>query len=210
LRGTWFTGAALFLFLLVGGGWYALSFVSEENPDSQNTRPAKSPDGESAELQSGEHDWEALRRKLPMTPKQALIYANDLRSKEPDVWVTLTTEAIEFRYPDGEQVNIPLGNDEVAIAVAPYRMSTHPCSEHSVTGCSGELAKMEFSVMVTDAEGSVVLSETISTGDNGFFELWLPRDQTLELVVSSSLGTARRDVSTYIDSPTCITDMQLN
>lgn len=202
-------GTALLFVVLVAGGWYAITLAEEESVSSETAQAIESRRNSSQAVDGEKRDWEALRSEVPSNPKQALEYANGLRSREPNVWTSLTTEAIEFRYPDGVQVNIPLGDDEVAISIAPYRMNTHPCTVHSVTGCRGELTRREFSVTVTDPTGTVILSESVSTGDNGFFELWLPRDQNLVLAVSSPLGTARREVSTSMDAATCITDLQL-
>ena len=47
------------------------------------------------------------------------------------------------------------------------------------------------------------------TGDNGFLDLWVPRDEILELEIEAPVGRASRMVSTFSDAETCVTDMEL-
>lgn len=205
-------GAALVMVLLLAGVWYAREtrgFVSSDEIDSEQLKPSGNPERASGGTKMGRQDWRT-GKAVPAESRQALAYANELRANERNVWATLTMEAVEFRYPDGEQVSVPHAEGEVAIAVAPFRTRTHDCVEHSITGCRGELGSRGFTVTVSDSGGSIVRSETVESESNGFFELWLPADNTYELEVETSLGTARRTVSTFATDPTCITDMRLS
>ncbi len=78
-----------------------------------------------------------------------------------------------------------------------------------MTGCQGELADEEFDVYIEDSEGNVVVDETMKAQPNGFIDLWLPRDKTYKTKITYNGKTAESEVTTYEDSITCITTMQL-
>lgn len=123
-------------------------------------------------------------------------------SIRPEVAV-VTSEAGEREYA--------MPADEFYVAIAPYVEQTHDCTFHSPTGCLGELRNTTFEVDVTDpGSGEVVLQEAISTNDNGFLGLWLPRDRELEVVVRADGRTTTGLVRTSSDSPTCLTTFKLS
>ncbi|QKS69974.1 CueP family metal-binding protein [Paenalkalicoccus suaedae] len=78
-----------------------------------------------------------------------------------------------------------------------------------MTGCQGELVEEEFDVVVTDTKGTIVLEETVTTFENGFMDLWLPRDDTFTISIKSDEGQAESTISTFDNDPTCITTIQL-
>ncbi|MEX2442507.1 MAG: CueP family metal-binding protein [Alkalispirochaeta sp.] len=165
-----------------------------------NTRPA------SETAQFGTSLREELRSA---TAQEALDIANRLRKDEPSIHTTLTAEHVEFVFPDGRNVGVPVDTSEMIVSVAPYRLRTHPCAIHSISGCQGDITDRPFEVAVYDRDGELVVNRTITTGDNGFFEIALPRDSEFLVSVESNLGRAERLVGTHADDPTCITDMQL-
>ncbi|MBI5582665.1 MAG: CueP family metal-binding protein [Deltaproteobacteria bacterium] len=78
-----------------------------------------------------------------------------------------------------------------------------------MSSCQGELAKKKFAVQAVDQDGKVLMDKTIETLQNGFFELWLPRNRKIDLTIRGFDRTARGMIATYDDSPTCITTLQL-
>jgi len=102
---------------------------------------------------------------------------------------------------------IPL-EDKFYLSFAPYIDETHPCETHNLTTCQAELDEETFDVRITDEDG-VVFEDTLSTHENGFKGIWLERDIEATLHISYGSFEATREVDTYKDSPTCITDMQL-
>ena len=78
-----------------------------------------------------------------------------------------------------------------------------------MSSCQGELPQIQFNVRAVDQAGNVVLNESVSTLKNGFMELWLPRDRTINLTLQGQNRSASAVVSTFDGSDTCITTMQL-
>ena len=78
-----------------------------------------------------------------------------------------------------------------------------------MTGCQGELEKEEFEVYVGDEDGNVVVDETMTSQDNGFIDLWLPREKSYQVKIEQDGKTAQSEISTFNGDNTCITTMQL-
>jgi hypothetical protein len=129
--------------------------------------------------------------------------------KGSDVTSFATPQAVHFAFPNGEEVRVDMPADEMFVSVAPYLQQTHPCSTHYMSGCQGELVDRSVQVRATLPDGTVVLDETMSTGANGFLDLWLPREQGLVLSVEMGDYAAEALLTTFTDSPTCITTVQL-
>jgi hypothetical protein len=111
---------------------------------------------------------------------------------------------------EDSRVSIDMPKDEFYLSVAPYTEITHECNFHSATGCRGELKDEEFFVELVDTDGNVILSETISTMSNGFFDLWLPRDIEGTLTITQGELVATKVISTATGEPTCETTMFLS
>lgn len=110
---------------------------------------------------------------------------------------------------DGKANSYPLPEEEFFVSIAPFKEFTHPCTNHSLTGCQGELSEETFQVYVTDNAGNVVIENILTSGKNGFIDLWLPRNKQYNIKITKDGETATEEISTYDDSPTCITTMQL-
>ncbi len=106
------------------------------------------------------------------------------------------------------KVNMPA--DQFYLSVAPYRNKTHDCYNHSLTTCTGELANTKFNVRVTDNAGSTVIDKEVTSGDNGFIGLWLPRGIEGKITVSDGSGSGTVSLNTSgADAPTCLTGLRL-
>ncbi|CAI6076313.1 hypothetical protein PAECIP112173_02419 [Paenibacillus sp. JJ-100] len=104
--------------------------------------------------------------------------------------------------------NLP--ENEFFLSIAPYVEQTHPCAIHSLTGCQGEMRNEEFDVTIHDSEGNTLMKEeAIKSGENGFMDLWLPRDRTYLIRVVHDGRVAETQLSTYENNDTCITTMKL-
>ncbi|WP_119696182.1 CueP family metal-binding protein [Microbacterium halotolerans] len=108
------------------------------------------------------------------------------------------------------EVRMPMPEDEVYVAVAPYREQTHECHFHSLTTCLGELRDADLLVTLTDESGDVLVDETRSSYDNGFVGFWVPRgvEATVTVTYEGSTGSATISTSEP-DDATCITGLQL-
>jgi hypothetical protein len=78
-----------------------------------------------------------------------------------------------------------------------------------MSSCQGELPEMKFDVRAIDQNGTVLVNETVVTLKNGFFELWLPRNRSLELIIQGSDRQAQGEIGTFDSSKTCVTTLRL-
>lgn len=109
---------------------------------------------------------------------------------------------------EGKQT-LKLPKEDFYLSVAPYIYTTKPCEIFDLTKGDGEMKHVTFFVEVIDSNGNIILRENLSSGENGFVGIWLPRDINATLTVSydSMIGTA--NISTDKDAPTCLTSLQL-
>lgn len=107
------------------------------------------------------------------------------------------------------ETTLPMPEDEFYLAVAPWTTTTHECFQHNLAGCQGELVGADLDVRITDASGTVLVDEAVTTHDNGFAGFWLPKDIAGTIEVSSDAGRAAAEFTTSQDSPTCLTTLRL-
>ncbi len=108
-----------------------------------------------------------------------------------------------------QEYSFPTPQDKFYLSVAPYIYQTHPCTIHNLTGCQGELVNQEVSVLIESTDGTILFDDEISTFENGFFGIWLPRGVDGTITVTLGGKTASTAISTYADSATCLTTLQL-
>lgn len=126
-----------------------------------------------------------------------------------DVSASITSNELIVTNENNEEEIYDLPEDKFFLSIAPFEEVTHPCFDHSLTGCQGEMVKEAFAVEITDSEGNIVVNETMETMDNGFIDLWLPRNDEFEVKISHEGKTAEEVLSTYEGDGTCVTTMQL-
>jgi hypothetical protein len=115
----------------------------------------------------------------------------------------------ELKLSDGtQQFSYPLG-DKFYLSFAPYLTQTHPCFNHSLSGCRGELANTPFDVKVTDKSGKVLMQKQMTSYANGFVGIWLPRDIEGTIEVSYQGKKATAPIATHTSSQTCLTTLPL-
>ncbi|MCR3905476.1 MAG: CueP family metal-binding protein [Tenericutes bacterium] len=115
--------------------------------------------------------------------------------------LTLTTPNQVYTY------QVP--NTLFYLSVAPYINNTHPCGTHNLTTCRGELANETFEVRIVTQGGFIILHENMTTNDNGFMGIWLPRNIEGTIEVNYQGMSSSYEISTTIDSDTCLTKMRL-
>lgn len=152
----------------------------------------------------GEH--EAIDRETQNIKKMVHDYSV---GNSDDESASITSKELLVKGEDKETV-YDLPEDEFFVSIAPFITNTHPCTNHSLTGCQGELAEKEFNLYIQDEEGHVVMNETKKSLKNGFIDLWLPRDQTYTVKIEFDGKTAISELSTFEGDNTCITTMQLS
>ncbi|WP_080848731.1 CueP family metal-binding protein [Cytobacillus gottheilii] len=127
----------------------------------------------------------------------------------PGESVSITSHELIVTESDGSERIYELPEDDFFVSIAPYVKETHPCAIHNLTGCQGEMVNEEFSVYIEDEEGNPIVDETMKSQDNGFIDIWIPRDRTYQISVSYNGKTAESTISSFEGDDTCITTMQL-
>lgn len=79
-----------------------------------------------------------------------------------------------------------------------------------MTGCQGELVEQNFDIYIEDMDGHIIYDETMTSGENGFLDLWLPRDSTFRVKINHRDMEVESNISTFEDDGTCITTMELS
>lgn len=127
-----------------------------------------------------------------------------------DLLAAVQPDALVLTDDQERETQLPMPEDEVYVSVAPYREQTHDCYFHSLTTCLGELGNADVQVMLTDADGKVLVNETRETFDNGFVGLWVPRGVEATLTIEHEGQTVTTTITTLNeDDPTCITTLRL-
>ncbi len=173
---------------------------------TQDTTATTDLPQDDAQTLLAKHDLDGLDTKAVITALEQLPVAQ----RPTDLIASIRPTGLVVSDESTEAV-LPMPQDEFYLSVAPYFDETHPCHFHSLTTCRGELASADIQVKITNKEtGEVLVDETRTTEDNGFFGFWLPQgiDATVELSAGDRSATA--DVSTKGDEDaTCLTTMQL-
>ena len=117
----------------------------------------------------------------------------------------LITDATE------QETSVPIPEGDFYLSFSPYVNSSHECYFHSLTTCVGELQNAEVSVKITDdATGEVLVDDSLTTFDNGFVGLWLPRGIDATVTVEHDGKTASSPITTKgDDAATCVTTLHL-
>jgi hypothetical protein len=141
------------------------------------------------------------------TVPQMIDYLDRLGQKPLSLTASVTSA--ELKLKDGRSAfTYPVG-DKFYLSIAPYIDTTHPCFNHSLTSCRGELAGKTFEITVKDAAGKIVREDKLSSHPNGFVGIWLPRNISGTIEVKYNGLSALAPIATKADSPSCLTTLKL-
>ncbi|PKN18115.1 MAG: hypothetical protein CVU71_11390 [Deltaproteobacteria bacterium HGW-Deltaproteobacteria-6] len=153
---------------------------------------------------------EQLKEKLTgIDGKTAVAIANKWHSDKMDAVTFVTPEKVNFKFKDGQVISIPLPNDSMMVSIAPYIDKTHTCATHYISSCDAELKNTSIKVVAVTGSGKTLISKTMKTAPTGFLDLWLPRNQAIDIKVSAKGKTATGKIFTNRDSKTCETTLKL-
>lgn len=138
-----------------------------------------------------------------------LVQDYSVGDSDEGVSASITSDELIVTDSDNKETTYNLPDDEFFVSIAPFVETTHPCTNHSLTGCQGELVEKEFNVHIEDEDGNVLVDETMTSLKNGFIDFWLPRDKTYNVEIQYDGKTAESEISTFEGENTCITTMQL-
>ncbi|WP_221583665.1 CueP family metal-binding protein [Microbacterium sp. G2-8] len=136
--------------------------------------------------------------------------ATPLAERPEGLIASVQPDAVVLADDAHDETRLPMPEDEVYIAVAPFREMTHECHFHSLTTCVGELGGEEIDVTVVSDDGETILDETRTTYDNGFVGVWVPRDIAATVTITHDGDIGSAEIATIgDDDATCITGLQL-
>ena len=78
-----------------------------------------------------------------------------------------------------------------------------------MSSCQGELTNSEVYVKAVGQDGTILVDKTVQTMANGFFELWLPRNENINITIQGFNKIAKGMVDTFPRSKTCLTTFHL-
>ncbi len=98
------------------------------------------------------------------------------------------------------------------IYIAPYVFHTHPCHTHG-SSCNGELPNQLINYTVTTNDETLIISDEVKTGNDGFFQLHLDLNTSyviqMQTLINETFYLGSTDFSTFFGSANCITTGQL-
>lgn len=188
--------------LLVG----ALTLAGCSQPSKDESQPTPATDELTNVLTShGLEDLSAAEivDTLDQTP---------VADRPDDLLASVRPNEVVFTTASGEETPMALPDDQFYLSFAPYIDQTHDCYFHSLTTCVGELSDEDFDVQIVDADsGEEIVNETLTSFDNGFVGVWLPKGIEGELSVEYEGKSGSVDISTITDDDaTCLTTLQLS
>lgn len=145
-----------------------------------------------------------------MTPTAIIDHLDRLGVADRPTDLMASVRPNELVLSDSQQeIAIEMPEGSFYLSLAPYVSQTHECFYHSLTTCQGELESQDLDVRIIDDRGKILLEEEMTTFDNGFIGVWLPRDVrgTIEVAYNGLTGTT--DFTTTSDSATCLTTLRL-
>lgn len=144
-----------------------------------------------------------------LNAKQVIALGNEWRDSAPKIKTYITTSEVIMEFPDERVMKKSLPDSLMYLAVAPYFNTTHECEIHYPSSCSGELIEKSVKLTAKDANGTIYFDGNITTLKHGFFEIWLPRNKNIKLVITYDSKVGEESLSTNSDSRTCITTIKL-
>ena len=94
------------------------------------------------------------------------------------------------------------------LAIGVYANETHPCPKHA-DGCDAEFKNLLVDYTIVSGDGEVIIQDSAMTGENGFFDLYLPKgkEYIATFIVNGKEGVGI--IPTNSGSSNCITEIQV-
>jgi len=155
------------------------------------------------------NDKQLKEKLIGIDGKTAVAIANKWHGDKIDVVTFVTPEKVNFKFKDGQMISVPLPDDVMMVSIAPYINKTHACATHYISSCDAELKSINIKVLAVTAGGKTLINKTMRTAPTGFLDLWLPRNQAINITVSAKGKSATGKIFTNRDSKTCETTLKL-
>lgn len=147
--------------------------------------------------------------------KSAVTTAHTLYKNNEGIMIKVLPNRIVATFSDGKSSFVAIPKDQFFLSIAPYINSSHPCTNHVLTGCTGEIKNQVMKVVMIDTDtGETLIDKKVTTQRDGFIDFWVPKDKNLAFNIyhkakDGSERVAREVLSTFNNDRTCITTMQL-
>ena len=140
---------------------------------------------------------------------EEIVYSLDSTKSDPvGIGASITSKYLVL-YDNREEIKLALPEDKFYLSLAPYITQTHSCMTHNLSSCQGELVNKTVNVIITDEKGNEIVNSDMTTMENGFVGVWLPRNMNATVEVRYNGLTAQTAVNTFSGSNTCLTTLQL-
>lgn len=141
---------------------------------------------------------------------EEIVHSLDSTKSDPGgLGASITSEHL-ILFDNSEEIKLALPENKFYLSFAPYINQTHPCATHSLSSCQGELVNQSVNVIVTDENGNEIVNSEMTTMENGFVGVWLPRNMNGTIEVLYNGMSAQTSISTFSGSNTCLTTLQLS
>lgn len=138
------------------------------------------------------------------------LEATPVTSRRTDLRASVRADALQLSDNSGHSASVTMPSDAFYLSFAPYVSKTHDCTYHSLTTCKAELGNKTMHVTITSSDGTKIVDKDLTSADNGFIGVWLPRGITGTLTVNYDAKSATQQISTAkADDPTCLTTAHL-
>jgi hypothetical protein len=141
---------------------------------------------------------------------EEIVNSLDSTKSDPEGLSTSITGEYLVLSDNSEEIKLALPEDKFYLSFAPYITQTHPCGTHSLTSCQGELVNKTVNVIITDGKGNEIINSDMTTMENGFIGVWLPRNINATIQVLYNGLTTQTSFTTFSESNTCLTTLQLS
>lgn len=141
---------------------------------------------------------------------EEIVYSLDSTKSDPRELTSSITGEYLVLSDNSEEIMLPLPKDKFYLSFAPYITQTHPCATHSLLSCQGELVNQTVNVIIKDEKGNDIINSDMTTMENGFVGVWLPRNMNATIHVLYNGLTAQELITTFSGSNTCLTTLQLS
>ncbi len=152
-----------------------------------------------------------VRQNLENLSAKEIIDTLQTRPKSENKYnLVAGVKATELELKDDQgSVTVPI-TEGFYLSVAPYIQMTHECFNHSLTTCQGELVNEPIQLKIFDTNGKTLFDQSVTTEANGFYGVWLERDQQITVLATYKDYAGSVVTTTNADAPTCVTTLKLH
>ncbi len=136
---------------------------------------------------------------------EAMVLALETKSIDTTGLVASINSEFLVLETEKDKITVALPEDRFYLSFAPYITNTHPCNTHFLTSCQSELRNEQFQIKVVLDDGTVIIDETLTSAQNGFVGVWLPKNIKGVLHIEYDDLHVSSPIETFEASPTCLT-----